>query len=84
MQETPISQLVHIHCGQTAEVFSKWKFRDSIMALPGRASTSERRAQYGKEPLTVRNDMPARQYANAVAQQAVRAAAAVAMFTTTQ
>lgn len=84
LQETPVNKLVHIHCGQTQEVFSKWQFRDGIMKLPGRVPAAERRAGYVKEPLiaTVREDMPARQYANAVAQQAVRAAAAVAMFST--
>lgn len=83
LQETPVSRVVHIHCGQTTEPFSKWHFRDALRALGGRMPTAERRAQYEKQPLLpVSDDMPARQYANSVAQQAVRAAAAVAMFTT--
>lgn len=84
LQETPVDELVHIHCGQSAELeFSKWNFRDSIMARPGRVPTAERRAAYDKEPLaTITDSMPARQYATAVAQQALRSAAAVAMFST--
>jgi hypothetical protein len=83
LQDTPISELVHIHCGQSPELFSKWQFRDTLLAMPGRVPTAERRAQYEKQPLApITDDMPARQYANTVAQQAARAAAAVAMFTT--
>jgi hypothetical protein len=83
LQETPVNRVVHIHCGQTTEPFSKWQFRDALRALGGRLPTAERRAQYEKQPLQpISDDMPARQYANSVAQQAVRAAAAVAMFTT--
>jgi hypothetical protein len=75
--------VVHIHCGQTTEPFSKWQFRDALRALGGSMPTAERRAQYEKQPvLPFSDDMPARQYAKSVAQQSVRAAAAVAMFTT--
>ena len=75
--------MVHIHCSQTTEPFSKWQFRDALRALGGRLPTAERRAPYEKQPvLPITDDMPARQYADAVAQQSVRSAAAVAMFTT--
>jgi hypothetical protein len=78
-----MSQVVHIHCAQTDEAFSKWKFRDALLSLPGRASTADRRARYQTQALAyVSDEMPVAQYATSVAQQAVRAAAAVAEFTT--
>lgn len=81
-QDTPINRVVHIHCGQSLEMFSKWQFRDGLRASAGRMPTvAERRAQYGNQSLVpISDDTPARQYANSVAQQAARAAAAVSLF----